>query len=981
MMRFGWTGWLAGVVMGLSIVAPLDADAAEWKLTYARQYGMQVTAGIGAQAEIFATAEDGAFAQVGVTNKYNPSTGIFGSTNPPSDPFNPGNLRVVFGVAGPSVNPFDFQLYESGAPAEPSPDCWWKAPLSESYIWELHWRRLGDPAATQLFPFAPVYHYDLVQGFNTSTAEPADFNTDHRSLAGFGPSIAQTFVCPAGVNRILEAKAFVVSGRGKFRMLATIREGGPAGSVVGVPALSREVNDSEFTAVMVAWGLDAVPVTPGQTYALHIESADAGGTPDNQGFNCYATENDNYPGGNLHIGTNSIGSRDLLAVVVGASRGAPAATSTPGPSATPTPTLTSAPVPSNTPTPSVGSNLLLNPGFEASSGSNHPNWTHTDYGTNGNFPIPPAADEGSQWASFSGGSSTTISREIYQTVSVVPGIPHDLSARYFIGGTDASMTSSLRWFNGTYAGGLGGTVVQSVNWAPGTGVFGWSTLSGQVTPTGNTLTFILRVDISGWSAGTNWDNCRVIQTGGPTATPTPTSPPATATPTPLPGAPVLANPGFEQSTGTNHPGWTNNTLFNTNELFPNPHTAHEGAKWASRTYGNGGTDTHEIYQTLAVTPGTPYRLTAYAFAGGVHGTVTGNLVWVNGAYAGLGGGTVLATLNWSAGQPETGWVALTGEVTPTGSTLTFVLRSVIVGFGGGINFDDCRIELVSAGTPTPTAIPTSTATPTATPTASPVPPTHTPTSTPTTAPTQTPTATPSPVPPTHTPTSTPTPSATATPTPTGGPTIQVTLEPPALLIHHPPAGSATAALEVWIAGVTNLGAFEFDLGYDPAALEIAAPADVVLGTFLSSTGNIAIPVGPSIDNASGSVAFGAASLGGNSGPDGNGLLATVTWSSRFVAQRTDSAIPFNAILVTDTLGNTIPVSATGGTLTICHFADIDCDDDIDITDVQVVAGRWNTPSGDPAYDRLYDIDKNGVIDIVDVQLVAGRWNTVAPFAP
>jgi hypothetical protein len=57
----------------------------------------------------------------------------------------------------------------------------------------------------------------------------------------------------------------------------------------------------------------------------------------------------------------------------------------------------------------------------------------------------------------------------------------------------------------------------------------------------------------------------------------------------------------------------------------------------------------------------------------------------------------------------------------------------------------------------------------------------------------------------------------------------------------------------------------------------------------------------------------------------------------------------------------------------CYTYDFDCDGDVDIVDVMMVASRWNTNTGDPGYDAQYDLDGDGDIDIVDVMMVAAQW--------
>jgi len=50
--------------------------------------------------------------------------------------------------------------------------------------------------------------------------------------------------------------------------------------------------------------------------------------------------------------------------------------------------------------------------------------------------------------------------------------------------------------------------------------------------------------------------------------------------------------------------------------------------------------------------------------------------------------------------------------------------------------------------------------------------------------------------------------------------------------------------------------------------------------------------------------------------------------------------------------------------------DLDCDCDVDVKDVMLVANCWQ--STDPECDP-YDLDDDGDIDIVDIMLVAAKW--------
>jgi hypothetical protein len=117
-------------------------------------------------------------------------------------------------------------------------------------------------------------------------------------------------------------------------------------------------------------------------------------------------------------------------------------------------------------------------------------------------------------------------------------------------------------------------------------------------------------------------------------------------------------------------------------------------------------------------------------------------------------------------------------------------------------------------------------------------------------------------------------------------------------------------VNVMIDGAVNVGAFQFDLIYDPAVVTVT---DVALGPFVGSTGRAAQPVGPTIDNRAGTLAFGAFSFGSTAGPAGTGVLATV----RFRAEGPGtSALGLQNVVVTDPMAEMQPVSVEGGVVTV-----------------------------------------------------------------
>jgi hypothetical protein len=527
-------------------VPTIPSGSERWALSYGRQYGEYITGGVAGQVELFAADENGVDAQVGMTNDANSGTAIFGSTNPASDPFTPGNLRVVFDLAN-SV--YDFHAYDPPVPSDRSADCYWLGTLPHygHYKFEFWWRNVSNDAAYTFYPYDPVYHYDLVDGFNTSSTEAPGFSSDAFGLTDWTTYQAQTFTVPMNVNRIIGAKAFIVRSAGaKMTGIFSIRQGGPTGTQVGPSVTSREKSSNEFANYRVTWGMEDIPVTPGGTYALRVEATDAGG------FNVYATNSDNYPGGNLYNGTTSLPGRDMVAVVIGAWR------ESGGPVNTPTPTE---PPPPATPTPTQPPVSGANFDFELWNNDNDAvAWSELGgnivrgqadiaYGDN---PLVSGSPEnvriGAGWSPYSSA--------LVQQVSVTPGVEYRLSGYgRFLHGTDlTNMWSGVNIGNQTMRLGYDLTG-QTSNMSAGTIAYTDMTTSGNnvwaryettFTATGSTVSIWLHASQPTAEVGLcHFDDFTLEAISAPADTPTPTPtmtvPPA-STPT---NTPVGSTTGVE----------------------------------------------------------------------------------------------------------------------------------------------------------------------------------------------------------------------------------------------------------------------------------------------------------------------------------------------------------------------------------------------------------------------------------------------------
>ena len=144
------------------------------------------------------------------------------------------------------------------------------------------------------------------------------------------------------------------------------------------------------------------------------------------------------------------------------------------------------------------------------------------------------------------------------------------------------------------------------------------------------------------------------------------------------------------------------------------------------------------------------------------------------------------------------------------------------------------------------------------------------------------------------------------------PQVKLKLEPAEVTVglHE------TFTVQVMIEGASDLGAFEFDLTYDPSILRFEG---ATVGEFIRSTGRSVVPVGPEVDGAGGRVTLGAISYGNGDGdgPSGTGVLVTIT----FVAQGEGStALEMSKVQVLDTAVNVQPITVAGGRVVVSGAA-------------------------------------------------------------
>lgn len=203
-------------------------------------------------------------------------------------------------------------------------------------------------------------------------------------------------------------------------------------------------------------------------------------------------------------------------------------------------------------------------------------------------------------------------------------------------------------------------------------------------------------------------------------------------------------------------------------------------------------------------------------------------------------------------------------------------------------------------------------------------------------------------------------------------TLEAAEGDPRLYIRPPLVGlraGDSGRFALAVADVDNLAAFEVEMEWNPEVFKVT---DVKLTDYLASTGREVIPVEPVIDNEAGTLHFGAATVGHQPGPSGDGDLAVILIEAKDPGE---TAVELSSTVLTDPGANAIDHAIGDGRVHVgrCMRGDFDCNCVIDIRDVMAVVLRWGAKEGDPDYAPEFDLDSDGDIDIVDVQIEASLW--------
>jgi len=273
--------------------------------------------------------------------------------------------------------------------------------------------------------------------------------------------------------------------------------------------------------------------------------------------------------------------------------------------------------------------------------------------------------------------------------------------------------------------------------------------------------------------------------------------------------------------------------------------------------------------------------------------------------------------------------------------------------------------------------------------------------------------------------------------PPNTPLVMAPAAPTATLTLIPPSGELPAnkpfAVQVQVNGAADMAAWEFDLSYDSGKLEVdsltAAPAFAQTGLTCDPSANrCAFELGPVLaDNvaSNGIASIGALSFGNGPAMSGDGIIATIYFQPKLqtgdvgiavidgmALNRSGQSSSLGSSTTTVTLsapqyaiflplaiqgaptGVALSAAAQNGllpigngqssianlqpssaTVAVCPLADYNCDQTVDIRDLQPVAGSYGAISGTVAYSRPLDLNLDGVIDRDDLIDQGPIWHS------
>ncbi|MCP4709374.1 MAG: hypothetical protein GY869_12165, partial [Planctomycetes bacterium] len=180
--------------------------------------------------------------------------------------------------------------------------------------------------------------------------------------------------------------------------------------------------------------------------------------------------------------------------------------------------------------------------------------------------------------------------------------------------------------------------------------------------------------------------------------------------------------------------------------------------------------------------------------------------------------------------------------------------------------------------------------------------------------------------------------------------------------------SESVNIDVVLSDVTDFGAYETRITFDQTIVNVD---NVAFGTFIGSTGRTPFAVDQTIDNVAGFINFAQATFGGGAGPNGSGVLFTITFTG--VAYGTSDLI-FDTFQITDTQGTVIPTTAEPGQIIV----EPDCDPEIGISNLNPDPLTWSLNPNETASGTFTVSNLCATLNVTSITCPATWVTSISP---
>jgi hypothetical protein len=168
-------------------------------------------------------------------------------------------------------------------------------------------------------------------------------------------------------------------------------------------------------------------------------------------------------------------------------------------------------------------------------------------------------------------------------------------------------------------------------------------------------------------------------------------------------------------------------------------------------------------------------------------------------------------------------------------------------------------------------------------------------------------------------------------------------------------------------GDTDIAGAQFNLSFDASAITGNA---VTEGNLLKQGGAPTYFMPGTISNAAGTITnvAGATAIPGAS-VSGQGTFATVSFTAGTTVGT--SALDLTSMIVGNLQGQSVAITVSDGSVTICPDWDVNLDLSVNVLDMTLVGQHWGE-TGAPHWLRG-DVNRDGEINVLDMILIGQHW--------